>query len=420
MAPQQASQFNLDRVLDIVRSPLTPVQMFAKLRDSGLMIPMSQGQEYLPLIKDICLHILPKCNPEELEYIITGCMMNLTIVPKTAYANNHQVHRRMIHPEESKLRRVRIAVLWLIYGKAALKHKQVVRFLEDFPKALDGFPQEASEGMKDIIDYQKKVFKQKRAPSLAIDTDARKKVPKKTHSASANDDGDDRMDEREEVEQPETPSQMEDTVLPSVANSPMDFDSPEIIRSKRPAVPTENKCPKEAVKVEKPTEIDNPSTETPKTSKKYAMDVFATPAKIRAECLAEAVSNATSHTLRVASDPSTPVRGARDVSPSSLIRHKSATPGFEESLFIEQETSVPQVSVKTPDATKGSDFRTAKQNFRRNVKATITSMMDVMELSKDMDREETIRLSDELAMVRLQMEIMEERMKNLEASIGIE
>lgn len=152
----------------------------------------------------------------------------------------------------------------------------------------------------------------------------------------------------------------------------------------------------------------------------YATDVFATPTKIRAERLAEAVSNATSHTLRVASDPSTPVRGGRDISPSSLVRHKSAAPGLEQGLFIEQETPVPQVSVKTPDATKGSDFRTAKQNFRRNVRATITSMMDVMEISKDMEREENIRLSDELAMVRLKMEEMEERMKNLEAFIGIE
>lgn len=241
MAPQQTGQFNLDRVHAIVQSDLTPIEIFAKLRDSGLMIPMSQGEEYLPLIKDICLHILPKCKQEELEYVISNCMMNLTIVPKTAYANNHQIHRRMIHPDESKLRRVRIAVLWLIYGKAALKHKQIVRFMEDFPKALDGFPQEASNGMKDIIDYQKKLFIQKRAASVAVDADARKKMPKKTHSVSANDDDDDRMDEREEVEQPETPSRMEDTVLPSVENSPMAFDSPEITRVKRPTVPTEIK-----------------------------------------------------------------------------------------------------------------------------------------------------------------------------------
>lgn len=228
---QGSPDFNIGEIAAIAASTTDPNSMLDELRANGLMIPPNQDVQYAPLIKDICLHILPKCTPDETDYIRTNCIKNLTIGPYASYANNHQIHRKMILPEETKLRRIRIAVLWLMYGKTVLNHKQVLRFIEDHPRALNGFPEEQAAGMRDIIESQKrKLNKQKRAGSATVDAESRKKIAKKTKDAVEDNEQD-----CEDTMQPQTPSQIEDTVMQSVENSPMDHDSPEVTQTRRPA-----------------------------------------------------------------------------------------------------------------------------------------------------------------------------------------
>lgn len=101
----------------------------------------------------------------------------------------------------------------------------------------------------------------------------------------------------------------------------------------------------------------------------------------------------------------------------SVIRHKSVAPVFDDGVFIDQETLVRQVQVHTPDATAEYDLRQAKRDFRNNFKATIVSMMNVLEASKTADKQQKMEVNDRIDVLQLQMADMDQRLVEFEEKL---